>query len=170
MTAKRATAGRSGDPETAATLDAATEAVLLVSRVLIGVAARSLTATEAQLTLPQYRALVVLVTRGPHNVGALADELGIHPTTLTRLCDRLVAKDLIHRSTSPENRREVTLTASDAGAELVRAETARRTDEIREIVARLDRETQLEIVDAFGALADIAAVVPHHAWRLGWTA
>jgi DNA-binding MarR family transcriptional regulator len=151
-------------------LDEATDVVLLASRALVGVAARSLAATEDQITLVQYRALVALGAQGEQNVGSLAGALGIHPSTATRLCDRLIVKGFIDRKTSVESRREVTLGLSDSGRALVRAETARRRRAIRRIVARLDVDTQLEIVEAFGALAEAAEEVTDQAWRLGWTA
>ena len=90
-------------PGDEAGLDEATDETLLVTRALVGVAARSLSAIDGDVTLPQYRALVLLVTRGDQNVGALAEALGIHASTATRLCDRLLAKGLIVRSTTPEN-------------------------------------------------------------------
>jgi hypothetical protein len=40
-----------------------TDAVLTASRALVGVAARSLAIVDAEVTLPQYRALVVLAPR-----------------------------------------------------------------------------------------------------------
>jgi DNA-binding MarR family transcriptional regulator len=157
-------------PDAIDAIDAATDAVLLASRVLVGIAAQSLAATEAHITLPQYRALVVLGTRGAQTVGTLADTLGIHPSTLTRLGDRLIARGLVDRATSRENRREVILALSEAGRALVRGETVRRRRAIRKLVERLDDETQLEMTYAFGALAGAAGEVPHHAWKLGWTA
>jgi len=151
-------------------IDEATEAVLRASRALVGVAAQSLARTEARLSLVQYRALVALGLNGEQNVGTLADTLGIHPSTATRLCDRLVAKGLVARGPSEESRREVTVRLSRAGGALVRAETDRRRQAIRRIVERLDRATQMEIVDAVGALVDAAEEVHDDAWRLGWTA
>ena len=151
-------------------MDEATDAVLLVSRALVGVAAKSLAATEAHITLPQYRALVVLDSRGDQNVSALAEILGIHPSTLTRLCDRLTDNRLIERSTSGESRREVTIALSEKGRALVRAETEQRRQAIREIVGRTDPATQSAIADAFYALAEAAEEVHGHAWKLGWTA
>jgi DNA-binding MarR family transcriptional regulator len=151
-------------------IDDATEAVLRASRALVGVAAQSLARTEAHLTLVQYRALVALGVNGDQNVGTLADTLGIHPSTATRLCDRLVAKGLMERKTSEASRREVTVALSRAGAALVTAETDRRRQAIRRIVERLDRTTQLEIVAAIGALVDAAEEAHDDAWKLGWTA
>ena len=75
----------------AADVDAVTDAVLTASRALVGVAARSLAVVDAEVTLPQYRALVVLAARGPRLVGELADELSIHPSTETRLRRREIA-------------------------------------------------------------------------------
>jgi DNA-binding MarR family transcriptional regulator len=151
-------------------LEGATDVVLRASRALVGVAARSLAQTEARLSLVQYRALVALAVNGAQNVGTLAEALGIHPSTATRLCDRLVAKGLMMRTTSAESRREVTLALSASGADLVHAETERRRRAIHRIVAHLDRETQLEIVDAVGALVDAAEEAHDDAWKLGWTA
>ena len=158
-------ANRSSDP-----IEDATDAVLRASRALVGVAAQSLAQTEAHLSLVQYRALVALSVNGEQNVGALAETLGIHPSTATRLCDRLVAKGLIERTTSEESRREVTLALSRAGRALVRAETDRRRRAIRRIVERLDRATQLEITDSVRALVHAAEEVHDDAWKLGWTA
>ena len=81
--------------------------MLTASRALVAVAARSLAvAAPADVTLPQYRALVVLAARGPTRVGDLADALGIHPSTATRLCDRLVDRRLVRRAVDRTNRRE----------------------------------------------------------------
>jgi DNA-binding MarR family transcriptional regulator len=150
--------------------DEATEMVLVASRALVGVAARSLAALEPEITLRQYRALVLLAARGEQNVSSLANALSIHASTATRLCDRLLAKGLIERSTSSESRREVSLTLTRAGHAMVRSVTARRRKEIGRIVAQLQPEVQRALVDAFAAFADAAGELPDHAWKLGWTA
>jgi len=150
-------------------LDDAVEMVLVASRALVGVAARSLGQTESEITLPQYRALVLLASRGEQNVSSLAEALDIHPSTATRLCDRLLAKGFIARSTSAESRREVTVGLSTAGKGLVRAVTARRRKELRRIVGELDPAAQRQLVEAFATFASAAGEVPDQAWKLGWT-
>ena len=142
---------------------------MTLSRALIGVAARSLAATETHVTLPQYRALVALSMTGEQNVGSLAEALGLHASTVTRLCDRLVAASYVERRTSRESGPEVTLVLSGRSRALVLAETNRRRRAIRELVARLDQQTQLEIVDGLSALAGVAEAERGHAWKLGWT-
>lgn len=145
------------------------EAVLTASRALVAVAARSLATVDSQVTVPQYRALVVLSSRGPLLVGELAEALAIHPSTATRLCDRLVAKRLVRRAVSRENRRETTISLSPAGRELVDAVTDIRHREIAAIVARVPVQTRSGMVDALSAFAEAAGEPPRDTWMLGWT-
>jgi DNA-binding MarR family transcriptional regulator len=146
------------------------DAALVASRALVGIAARSLAAVEDTVTLVQYRALVLLASRGSLNVGGLAESLEIHPSTATRLCDRLAEKGFIDRTTSAESRREVTIALTSAGQALVRSVTARRRREILAIVRRLDPTTRAHLVEAFAAFGEQAGEIPESAWKLGWTA
>jgi DNA-binding MarR family transcriptional regulator len=145
------------------------DGVLLASRALVGVAARSLAAVEDDVTLAQYRALVLLASRGEQNVGALARALSIHPSTTTRLCDRLAAKGLIARTPSAESRREIMLTITAAGSRLLKTVTARRRREIRRILDSLSPAEQRRVQDAFAAFGRAAGELPDDAWQLGWT-
>jgi Transcriptional regulators len=133
------------------------DAVLRASRVLVSVAVRSLAAVDEYVTLPQYRGLVVLAARGPQRPTELAEALAVHPSTVTRLCDRLVAKRLIRRGESPMNRREVSVTLTPKGRRLVDSVTVRRRAEIVGIVARVpagERPTLLHALHALGEAAD----------------
>jgi DNA-binding MarR family transcriptional regulator len=133
------------------------DAVLRASRVLVAVAVRSLAAVDSAVTLPQYRALVVLASRGAQRPTVLAEALGVHPSTITRVCDRLVEKRLIQRGVSPANRREVTIALTPSGRRLVDSVTRKRRAEITEIVARVplrERTTLVHALHAFGAAAD----------------
>ena len=151
------------------TFDDAVDTVLIASRALVGVAARSLASAESKVTLPQYRALVVIGSRGEQNISTLADALEIHPSTATRLCDRLIAKALIERTPSVDSRREVTVGLSPAGRALVRSVTARRRKELRRIIEQLRPDTQRQLIAAFLAFSEAAGELPEDAWRLGWT-
>ncbi|MCU1366507.1 MAG: transcriptional regulator, MarR family [Ilumatobacteraceae bacterium] len=147
---------------------AVAEAVLTASRALVAVAARSLATVDAQVTVPQFRALVVLSSRGPQPVGELADALAIHPSTATRLCDRLVSKRLVRRAVSRENRRETTISLSPAGRDLVDEVTNIRHGEIAAIVARVPVQTRAAMVAALTAFAEAAGELPRNTWILGW--
>ena len=76
---------------------AATEALLVASRALVGVAARSFADVD-DITPSQVRVLLVLAQPGAVTVGDLAQALDVHPSTATRLCERLEQKRLVHRA------------------------------------------------------------------------
>jgi DNA-binding MarR family transcriptional regulator len=147
----------------------ATTAVLVASRALVGVAARSLAAIEDTITLVQYRALVLLASAGDLNVGSLAEALDIHQSTATRLCDRLATKGLIERTTSESSRREVFVALTPAGKALIRSVTARRRAEIDRIVSLLPPHQRALLAAALTMFAEAAGEIPDDAWKLGWT-
>jgi DNA-binding MarR family transcriptional regulator len=150
-------------------LDAVTDAVLLASRVLASVAARSIADVGGDLTLPQYRALAILSSRRPQTMADLAAALNVDPSTASRLCDRLVRKRLIHREPSPLSRRQVEVSISDRGAAIVDAVTKRRRRVLAGIlrsVPAAERSTLVASLQAFGAAA---GEVPEQAWSLGWS-
>ncbi len=136
------------------------DAVLRASRVLVSVSARSLAGVDHDVTLPQYRALVVLASRGAQRPGDLAEALGSHPSTVTRLCDRLVAKGLVSRDTSPTNRREVTIVLTGKGRRLVDRVTAKRRGELSAIVSRIRPEERATMVRALHSLGEAAGSRP----------
>jgi DNA-binding MarR family transcriptional regulator len=143
------------------------DSVLRASRVLLAVAVRSLAAIDDDVTLPQYRALVVLASRGPQRPSQLADALAVHPSTITRLCDRLVAKGLVHRGESPANRREVSIRLTPKGRRLVDAVTAHRREEIAAIVTDIPARERTAMVRALHALGEAATEPADTAWFTG---
>ena len=152
-----APAGASGGPGLAAAgTDEVTDAVLYVSRALVAVAARSLAGVADDVTLPQHRALVVLATEGARSLGELAAALGVHTSTATRMCDRLVRKRLVRRRQSSEDRRAVVLELTPTGRELVAEVTERRRTEIARIVARVPRDARETLVSALSQFARAA--------------
>jgi hypothetical protein len=56
-------------------------ALLALSRVFVAETARSLSGLDEDVTLPQFRTLVVLVSRGPQRVADLAQELAVTRTS-----------------------------------------------------------------------------------------
>ena len=93
------------DPDPAGLSEEHIDAVRLASRVLVAVTAQSLTSVEDRVTLPQFRILVILASRGPQNLRSVAQGLGVIPSAATRLCDKLVSAGLIHRTVDPADRR-----------------------------------------------------------------
>lgn len=145
-----------------------TDAVLTASRVLVAVAARSLAAHETDVSLQQYRALVVLGSRGSLRPVDLAEALGVEPLTSTRLCDRLVDKRLISRRRQDGDRREVRLDLTERGRKLLAEVTDRRRSEIARILAAVPAAQRQGLVGAFRAFGQAAGEVPDDEWPRSW--
>jgi len=149
--------------------DDVVDALIVASRALVAVAARSVAGIDDIVTLPQYRALVVLASRGSRTVGQLAEALAIHPSTATRLCDRLVAKHLVDRVQDEDNRRETKISLLAAGQSIVARVTKIRRDEIARIVGRIPPGSRRAAVSALNTFADAAGEIPEQSWSLGWS-
>jgi len=64
--------------------------------------------------------LLCAVNKGIFEPRALARELELSPSRLTRVLDSLEARDLIARSLSDSDRRSLTVTLTDRGSAMVR--------------------------------------------------
>ena len=138
-------------------LDTSAAAVLTASRALLAVVARSIAPELDRVTVPQFRVLVILSTAGaPVRSRDLADSLGVHPSTFTRTADRLVAGGWVRRGENPDNRRETLVSLTAAGKRLVDRVTARRRDEIREVLSRLAADERAQVLVAMTAFAHAA--------------
>lgn len=137
-------------------LPADVDATLVASRALVGVVARSLAGVLEQVTLPQFRVLVVLGAEGSLRTGVLAERLGIHQSTFTRTADRLVAQGLIHREPNVESRREVLVDLTEAGRELVLDVTRTRRVEVERILSSVSEQGRQTIRAGFETFATAA--------------
>lgn len=131
-----------------------TEAVLTASRLLVAVSARSIGAVDESITIPQFRLLVVLDGRGPLKLTTLAEHLGVNPSTVTRMVDRLVAAELVSREANPASRRELAVSLTGAGAGVVREVMRRRRAEITRIVSRMAPSARRGLVRALNAFTE----------------
>jgi DNA-binding MarR family transcriptional regulator len=136
---------------------------LRVTRALVAVATRSLSEADG-VTMPQFRALVILTSQGPTTSGELANQLHVHQSTLTRLVDRLVRKKLVRRVRVEDDRREVRVEVTNAGVALVEAVSAARRRELAAILRRIPEQRRRYIIDAFEEFADAAGEPPEGQW------
>lgn len=148
--------------------DPLVDAVLSASRALVAVAARSLADLDEEVTLTQYRMLVVLASRGPQGVAALADSLRVTPPTASRLCERLVRKGLVRRRTDRNDRRQVRVALTTSGRHLVDVVTGRRRQEIATLVRTVPQDARQSMVAGLQLLAEAAGEVPEQDWSTGW--
>ncbi|SDP63642.1 DNA-binding transcriptional regulator, MarR family [Actinopolyspora xinjiangensis] len=150
-------------PPNGGEVDAITEAVLTASRLLVGVSAKSVAAVAGPITLPQFRLLVALGSRGPLKLVSLAEMLGVNPSTATRTVDRLVTAGWAQRNSNPDSRREITVSLTDAGRDLVDRVTEYRRSEISAIVERIPHEDRAGLVRALQAFTEAGEEPPPRA-------
>jgi len=148
--------------------DEIVDAVLTASRALVAVAARSLGDIAEEVTLTQYRTLVVLASRGPQSLAELAEAVAVTSPTATRMCDRLIKKGLILRRQDRGDRRLIRLTLAKRGRDLVDEVTRRRREEIVKLVQAVPPDQRAAMVDSLQRLSGAAGEVPEQDWSAGW--
>jgi len=144
-------------------VDPVVDALLRASRALVSITARSLTAVNEDVTLPQFRSLVVLATAGPQTVSALADRLAVHASTMTRMCNRLVSRGLVVRAPSAVDRREVVIALTTMGTTVVETVMAARRKEIDDVVQRMGDDDRAAVVIALNKFSQAAGEGPNSA-------
>jgi DNA-binding MarR family transcriptional regulator len=142
----------------------AVDALQEATRMLAGVALRSLGTLEGAVSLPQLRVLAVLADLGPVRSARVAASLGLEPSTVTRLADRLVAAGHVTRDTDPSNRSAVILQLTGSGQRIVADVAAWRRRELRRILLCLepgDRVTLAASLRRLVAVGDGYGVVAY---------
>lgn len=146
------------------------DAVMLVAQLLVAVTARSVAEAEPPISLPQLRVLVIVASRGPQSVGAVAGHLCVHPSNATRTCDRLVASGLLSRTENPVDRRRLRLELTAAGRALIRSVMDHRRARIEALLERVPAEERLALMPALRSLAAAGGeTLERPAWLSGWT-
>lgn len=150
--------------------DEEADAVLAACRILVTLSAQSIAAVEGIADVSQVRALVVISSRGSVSLGELAAAANLHPSKASRLCDRMVAEGLIHRADDPGNRRQLILTLTPGGEQVVRTVMQHRRAAIAPILAQLTKPRRAELVSVLQEFA-AAGGEPSEPdmWAMGWT-
>ena len=126
------------------------------TRVLSGVALRSLEVLEGSVTLPQFRLLAVLADLGRVRSAQAARALGLDASTVTRLADRLVAAGHVIRGSDPAHRSVVTLELTASGRDLVAVVAAARVRDLRRLLESLPPDSRQAITSALRLLVQAA--------------
>lgn len=137
-------------------------ALELMTRALVGLTLKSLQVLEGEVSLPQFRLLLMLSVLGKVPSSRLAAELGTTGSSVTRLGDRLEAAGLVTRGSDARNRSIVTLEATEAGHGLVTRVIKRRQELLAAVLDRMDpaeREAAARLAQRFNELAGDAAAL-----------
>jgi DNA-binding MarR family transcriptional regulator len=110
----------------------------------------------ANLTMPQFRLLLVLALRRGAAGHDLAESMGVSLATITGIVDRLAAQGLVTRREDPRDRRVRRVELTTAGRGLVDDIAAAGTASQRRLLDRLSLDDLAILERAFGLLADAA--------------
>lgn len=114
------------------------EALQQATKVLVGVAVRGLDELRDEVSVPQFRLLVVLDDLGAGSCTRIATVLGALPSTVTRLADHLERTGHLTRVRDTANRSVVNLTITASGHQVVERVLGWRRAELERMVAALD--------------------------------
>jgi DNA-binding MarR family transcriptional regulator len=146
------------------------DTVLEASRVLVAISAQSIAPALDRVDVVQFRALVAVASREPCSLGGLAEAVGLHVSTASRTCDRLVAGGLLSRTPSPTDRRNLELTLTAEGHRLVSSVMQRRREALRVLLEKLEPRKRSRLTTALRDFAEAAGEPSERAlWAMGWT-
>lgn len=148
--------------------DAFVDALLSVSRAMVALAARNLSELDADVTLPQYRTLVILASLGPQRSVDLARELNVAPSTITRMCDRLVRRELVRRFHREDDRRPIWLCLTESGKDLVGTIMLARRRALRELIESAGLTASKRTLATMRSIVAAAGEVPDPQWWQQW--
>ncbi|MHA7653360.1 Rv0880 family HTH-type transcriptional regulator [Mycobacterium sp. ML4] len=112
---------------------------------------------SSPISLTQLSALTTLANEGAMTPGALAIRERVRPPSMTRVIASLADEGLVDRAPHPVDGRQVLVSVSETGAELVRAARRARQEWLAERLATLDdeqRDTLRNASDLISALVD----------------
>jgi DNA-binding MarR family transcriptional regulator len=105
------------------------------------------------LTMPQLKSLFFINNQGSTNSGKLAAALGVTPTNVTGIIDRLVKQGLVSRTEDIQDRRMLLLQATAKGEGLVAKLRERRRGYLSEVLARLSVDELATLARGLNSLA-----------------
>ena len=136
------------------------DGVIDATRAMVAIATASIAASPVEVTLPQFRALVVLSGRSPATMSDVGRATGLSPSSTTRLVERLERKGLVARRPSEVSRRSIEVRLTEEGTAVVDVVLATRRDRVREVLAAIPADRRELVRAAFVDFARAAGSVP----------
>jgi DNA-binding MarR family transcriptional regulator len=111
---------------------------------------------DSGLTITQLRSLFLIADKGRTNFRKLAEALGVTPSNVTGIVDRLEEQGLVRRTQNPEDRREMTLQATDKGEALISSLKEAGMKEMTRILSLLSVEELSSLTRGLSAFIEAA--------------
>lgn len=92
------------------------------------------------LTLPQFHLLKLIALNGHHQVGEIAEFIGVSSPAATKNIDKLEGLGLVNRTKSKGDRRAILLSASAKGRRLVKKYESHKANRLAPVLTQFDPE------------------------------
>lgn len=136
-------------------LDVATDLLLITSRLLVAISARSIARVDETITIPQLRALSVLAAGQPMSVEDLSRALGAERSSAGRVAERLAGAGLVALRLQRKPSRELQVVLTARGAKAVEHFAAFRHQELARVVQRMAPPQRRALEGAFAAFTAV---------------
>lgn len=110
---------------------------------------------EAQITLTQLSVLRAL-KKGAQTAGKLGHEIGLSPTSVTRIVDRLERRSLVSRHREGDDRRYVEIHLEPAGERLLGQLKVLRGTHLHQAVASMTSDERRRLAASLRRLVELA--------------
>ena len=107
------------------------------------------------ISIPQFRALTFLKRNEGSSLGPLAEHLGLSLPSTSRLVENLLRRGLVLRTSSPNDRRRLTLALTEDGREMVKIARKGTQRQLAEMLGRLPPSKLAEVVAAMATLDSV---------------
>jgi DNA-binding MarR family transcriptional regulator len=116
--------------------------------------------SESPISLTQLSALSTLAKEGAMTPGALALRERVRPPSMTRVIASLAELGFVARDAHPDDGRQILVSVSPSGAELIEAERRASQEWLKQRLSRFDAEQRRALIvaaDLMSALVDESA-------------
>ena len=120
-------------------------------------------ASDHKITGPQMMCLMAVLERGTIKALDIAERVHFSPSTLVGVLDRLEAKGLIRRERNAEDRREVSIIATEAGRTLISRTPFPLQQSLGHALSRLPQRKREELAGWMERLVDLLEEDGHSA-------
>ncbi|MGB3481335.1 MAG: MarR family transcriptional regulator [Mycobacterium sp.] len=110
---------------------------------------------ESQVSMSQLSALATLLKEGAMTPGALAVRERVRPPSMTRVVASLAEQGLVARTAHPVDGRQVLVSVSDAGVDLVESERRASQEWLQRRLAQLNHDERVTLKRAAVLLSAI---------------
>ena len=107
------------------------------------------------LSVPQFRVLTFLSHRPGAPLSSVAEHLGVARSTASAMVDRLVRRELVSRTTHPEERRSVVLTLTPAGAQHLQHARGAASARMAKVLAGLPAADLIQVTQGLTLLGSV---------------